>query len=110
MQQAIRDHEKQISLLQNQITLQNKYTEMICNQVAQQTTMIQEIHKLHTTQGNTILTAIQHMSNRYGQTPIHEQSLITTQDPMQTYAGTAQKRGIHSITMDHNIDPIPLLL
>ena len=110
MQQAIRDHEKQIALLQDQITLQNKYTEMICNQVTQQTTMIQEIYKLQTTQGNSILTAIQHMSNKHSQTPIHEQSITTLQEPMQTYASTAQKRGIHSITMDHIIGPTQLQL
>ena len=105
MQQAIQEQERQIALLQHQLTLQTKYTEMIHKQVAQQTTIIQEIHKLHTTQGNTILAAIHHMSNKHSQIPANVQTTSTMQEPMQLYTNTAQKRGIQSITMEHNTDP-----
>ena len=107
MKQALQDHEQQIQLLQNQITLQNNHTEILSKQVIQQTVMIHNIHKIHTAQGKAIMNAIQHMSYKQTQPISHEQNYNMNQQPMQMYASQAQKRGNNSITTNTHKELTP---
>ena len=78
---------------------------MLSKQVTQQTTMIQDIHKLHTAQGNSIMNAIQQLSNRQPTSACHVPTYNANENTMQTYANSAQKRGLNSITSHTHEEP-----